>query len=118
MTTKVLPFLHLHAQPESHMEAWVVGNREGLMALRKALDEALESDERSASTEEVFAADNEGFKVLVVVSSAEEVDRKDVAFPYTSHIYYEKVGRKHPMSLIGPSRYRELVLTDRKDDTE
>lgn len=111
MTT---PLLHIYAQPDSHTEAWVVGDRAGLLALRAAIDEALADEEKSGATDVVYALDNEGFKVIVACTSPEDLERKDVVWPYTSHIHHQKVGRKHPMSVIGPSRYRELVLRESK----
>lgn len=97
--------LHIYAQPDCHTEAWVVGDREGLKALRDAIDAALADEDKSASTE-VFAQDNEGYKILVVQTDRQTVDRKDIRLPYANAAYEGK----HPLVLVGPSRYRELTI--------
>lgn len=56
--------LHIHAQQAPHDEAFVVGNRQGLLALRQAIDAALESGQGETAA---FAADGEGFSVFVIL---------------------------------------------------
>ncbi|WP_226528561.1 hypothetical protein [Metabacillus niabensis] len=49
--------LHIYAQDAWHQEAYIVGNKEGLLELRNAIDEALKSKEAVAH---VFPTDGEG----------------------------------------------------------
>lgn len=54
--------LHVFGQWCGHDAVYVVGNLDALLALRKAVDEALNS---GVGATEVFAADGEGFEVYV-----------------------------------------------------
>lgn len=56
------PIVHVYAQPEPHEAAYVAGNMAGLVALRKALDEAIKEGTGEAHT---FANDGEGFSAFV-----------------------------------------------------
>lgn len=96
--------LHIYSQYIAHTEAWVVGNREGLISLRNAIDAAL--NQGSASTE-VTAADNESYKVIVIEAALSEIESKDINLPYTEN--YGAPVREHPINLIGTDRYRELA---------
>lgn len=110
-----MSLLHLYGQSDPHAEAWVVGDKEGLLALRKAIDDALASDESSAASAEVYVSDGEGYKVLVVATTEEAVERHNTLLPYSNAIYGRLAGRKHPLTLIGPSRYRELHAPPQED---
>lgn len=61
--------LHIHAQPAQHDEAYIVGNRAGLLALRDAIDQALLTGEVTTSSSpdghQVMTADGEGYTVTV-----------------------------------------------------
>lgn len=56
------PWLHMHGQFSYHGEATIVGSRDGLTALRAALDKALADGQGEAS---VFATDGEIYHVIV-----------------------------------------------------
>lgn len=73
------PCVHILPQQCWHDPAFIVGNREGLTALRDAINDALIHE--SASTE-VFADDGEGYRVAVVYRH----DMSDVPFGYTDEI--------------------------------
>ncbi|RJX18213.1 MAG: hypothetical protein C4570_07170 [Ammonifex sp.] len=60
--------LHVHAQLVPHDEAFIVGNREGLLALRKAIDAALEGGRGEA---EAFVSDGEGFSAYVILQEGD-----------------------------------------------
>lgn len=62
------PLLHIYAQHSEHTEAYILGNREGLRALRAALDAALE---HGAGTVEVMVADGEGYAVEIMLENSD-----------------------------------------------
>lgn len=59
------PWVHITSQFHEHGEAYVTGTREGLVALRDALDVALAKGDATA---EVFATDGEGYGIVVRLS--------------------------------------------------
>ncbi|RPF49532.1 hypothetical protein EDD75_0348 [Thermodesulfitimonas autotrophica] len=60
--------LHIYAQTSHHDDAFIVGNRQGLLALRRAIDAALESGQ---SKDSVFVSDGEGFDVYVILQEGD-----------------------------------------------
>lgn len=64
------PLLHVHAQGAWHQEAYVVGNVQGLVALRDAIQTALgQLQQRPNGQGEatVYVADGEGYDVVVIL---------------------------------------------------
>lgn len=62
--------LHLYAQEQEHDDAFVVGTRESLTALRNAIDQALEGEAAHRSSDslaEFTAADGECYDLYVKV---------------------------------------------------
>ncbi len=57
-------WLNIHSQETWHTDGRIVGNREGLLALRAAVDQAL-SVAGGRGTVDVFATDGEGYTVFV-----------------------------------------------------
>lgn len=55
--------LHLYAQYSHHDDAQIMGDRESLIALREAIDQALAKDEEIVM--EAFTNDGEGYQVHV-----------------------------------------------------
>lgn len=74
--------LHVYGPDQWHGETFVVGNREALLALRDALDEALETGSGLALA---YAADGEGFSCGVLLVEDEEV-WAEVVLPYHSDL--------------------------------
>lgn len=70
--------LHIHAAEEPHEEAYIVGNRDALVALRDAIDRAVMSGRPEYAR--VFTADGEGFAAVVVPMQ----DMTDMAVPYAN----------------------------------
>lgn len=105
--------LHLYAQSFEHAEAWVVGSKEGLKALRDVIDKVLTGDEASECAD-VEVVDGEGYKLLVVQTDKKELYKKEVSLPYANATYQGK----YPIVLVGPSRYRELMLRPEPDESE
>lgn len=75
--------LHLYAQDSWHMEAFIVGNKEGLIALREAIDEALQS-ETGQAVAHVFPTDGEGYEAHIIRIGEEEEEKfHRLQLPYT-----------------------------------
>ena len=58
--------LHVYEHYAQHDEVWMVGNVDGLLALRNANDAVLNKAEGNATHAEVMASDGEGYAVHVV----------------------------------------------------
>lgn len=56
--------LHLYGQEYYHDETYIVGSREALLSLKKAIDDALET---GRGTAEFFTSDGEGFDTNIIV---------------------------------------------------
>jgi hypothetical protein len=79
--------LALYAQPWWHCEAFVVGDRDGLVALRAAIDVALESDHGRCQT---FVQDGEGYTTHVMI--AKMVELHMLRCPYTDGRARDDIG--------------------------
>lgn len=60
----VLPLIHLYAQYAPHQTAVIIGNREGIKALRDACDAALK--EPGLVDIQAFVADGEGYTLGII----------------------------------------------------
>ena len=89
-----MPVVHIWSQGAWHDSSYIVGDRDGLMKLRDALDQAIES---GAATAEVFVSDGEGYDIDVTCVE----DTKRLAVPYLES--YAKEDRKNA-SIIFPWR--------------
>lgn len=59
-----IPLMHIWSQHAWHDESYIVANREGLLAIRAAIDRALITDEVAFA--ETFVADGEGYHTFVI----------------------------------------------------
>jgi hypothetical protein len=84
--------VHLYAQYSNHDEAVIVANKVGLIRLRDAINDALESGNSGVGT---FTSDGEGYHLLVICQ--EHFD--DVRMPYTAD--YAQYPGKPVESLAG-----------------
>jgi hypothetical protein len=90
------PYLHLYAQACEHDEAMISGNRESLIQLRDAIDEAIKTEHngifRNPKTimgmdtkSDFFTKDGEGYTVLIrCVEDDGEFDK--YSLPYTDYL--------------------------------
>ncbi|MFP7169500.1 hypothetical protein [Terribacillus halophilus] len=86
--------VQVYAQHRHHDPAFIIGNAEGLRALIRALETALETGCGHAT---VFPSDGEGYDVLIKkLEPLEEKLFESLEMPYTeqygpqnSHCYYE-----------------------------
>jgi hypothetical protein len=77
--------MHIFGQSCPHDEVYIVGDREALEALRRAIERAL-GDNRSHSVS--FTNDGEGYDVHVIQADAATAD--NLMLPYTDPIYEER----------------------------
>ena len=83
--------LHVYGQHCEHDEVYIVGNREGLWRLKRALDKALIYEKgkliyHPEESEEVMASDGEGYDVHVICNDTEWQGEywKNLGLPYTA----------------------------------
>lgn len=95
--------LHIYAQAYQHQEAWVVGTKDALTALRDALNVALASGDPTAMT--AFTNDGEGYKVILWPVSEGKV--QDFRTPYVDPTVPVQAG-KSPFMMMDPETYRRL----------
>ena len=93
-------YLHIYAQSFQHQDAWIVGTRDSLMALRDALNRALES--QTLEKLESFTGDGEGYSVLVL--QVDGVTAAELRYPYVD---YEGSFGKAPFEIVGSEAYRK-----------
>lgn len=97
--------LHIYAQDASHEDAWVVGDREALTALRDALNRVLDGPAATDGAKS-FCEDGEGFLTVVV-----RVD--DASLWKTLHLPYatRSISNEdcvHPFAVADEDTYRRL----------
>lgn len=70
-----MKILNIYGQECEHTEAKIIGNREGLEALKQAIDDALRFVTGKSTTasdkEPLFASDGEGYEVIVEMHNTE-----------------------------------------------
>lgn len=59
------PTINIYGQPAWHFPARIVANREGLEALRVAIDNLLWNTNEKQTIREVFASDGEGYEITI-----------------------------------------------------
>lgn len=103
MTDEASRTLHIYPQTSWHEEAWAVGNRAALEALRDAINRALESNKPEGVT--MFANDGEGYRVLVVPLEDSDVDTLKLAY----HEEPTPWQGRHPVEVVGTEEYRRIM---------
>lgn len=85
------PLLHIHAQHSEHNEAYILGNRMGLEALRRAIDVAL-TNSTGESEADVMVSDGEGYSAVIVLEDARWNSPvwRNAAVPYIAEHASEK----------------------------
>lgn len=103
-----IPVVNVYPQRSPHDDAFIVGNKEGLVALRSAIDEAL-NDPGGLGTKLSYVADGEGFVILVKrVDTWDSLD--GVALPYFGEEYSNgSPSATGPFDVIGKEAYRAAV---------
>jgi hypothetical protein len=80
--------LHLYGQEAWHDEAFVIGNREGLLALRALIDEALttgRAKSKETSEEQIWVSDGEGYTINIIFEDGDWDSEfwNRIAMPYS-----------------------------------
>ena len=84
--------LHIYAQDCWHDEAWIAGNRDGLVKLRNAIDKAIVDG--NGSSKRVFTNDSEAYQVKVIKLTDEQLGK--LYLPYTDKDISEGSGTEWP----------------------
>ena len=81
--------LHIYGQAYYHDETYIVGGRQSLLSLKKAIEDALETGRGSA---EFFTADGEGYdtNILLREDQWESTFWTNLAFPYSEEFARDK----------------------------
>ena len=97
--------LHLYAQPFEHADAFIVGDRDSLVKLREAIDDALASGSGFAHA---FVNDGEGYSILI----ANDEDMLPMAMPYTND------ERTEPIESIWPTNHPGIIRAYHNSEEE
>lgn len=84
--------LHIYGSPQWHEDVYIVGNTEGLIALRDTIDDALRRKKPHMPASESFTpADGETYRLAVVRQSSDWQSPRwqSLALPYTNEIAKE-----------------------------
>lgn len=79
------PVVHIWQQLMWHCNGYIIGNKEGLLKLKEAIDKAINSGKSEAET---FASDGEGYNIKVICIEDEETEY--LAVSYTDEVAQEK----------------------------
>ena len=77
-----MKYLHIFNQYTWHDDAYIVGNREGLVALRDAINNYLETKQEEI---EVLAGDGEGYDICITEVEDKLIETR-LALPYSDEI--------------------------------
>ncbi|MCR4293612.1 MAG: hypothetical protein NUV76_12135 [Candidatus Kuenenia sp.] len=84
------PVVHIYGQHSHHMEVFILGNKQGLISLRNAINEAVYSGKKEAEVE-VYCNDGEGYDVYIKMVNDKNIDKLPV--PYTADYAQDTTGR-------------------------
>ena len=85
--------LHIYGQEQWHGEAYIIGNRGGLLELKKAIEQALSDNKGETGDDEpVFANDGEGYQTKVIMNNTDWLESfwVKLALPYTGEVASDK----------------------------
>ncbi|WP_144487196.1 hypothetical protein [Bacillus pumilus] len=91
----VLELCNIYAQQTHHFEAFILGNRKGLLELRKAIDEALET---GSSVAHLYPSDFEGYETYIALVDDEQKFEK-LMDPYVEE-YAQEEDAVDPVEVI------------------
>lgn len=96
--------LHIYAQEFNHADAWIVGERGALEALRASIDAALANGSAASPH---YCADGEGYTAIVVCAEPEKV--RAMRLPYQELLNEDCGEALTAFELLDRERYRSLV---------
>lgn len=73
-------YLHIYAQHCQHDEAFIIGNRDALIALRTAIDNVLTYN--TPQIVDAFVSDGEGFEAHIVLQTDIEMNTAEAPYEY------------------------------------
>jgi hypothetical protein len=84
-----MKLIHIYGQQFFHDDAFIIGTREGLTALRDAINEALE---KGRAVTEVFVNDGEGYDICIALNDSNCLSPfwNKLAVPYADEMASEK----------------------------
>lgn len=85
--------LHIYAQEQWHGEAYIIGSRGGLIELKKAIIQALNSGKGETGEDvPIYASDGEGYKIKVTMNNTDWLKPfwDKLAMPYTGEVASDK----------------------------
>jgi len=95
-----MKIIHLWVGAAFHENGYIVGNKEGLEALRRAIDYALVNSDCDVSISKTFGvstSDGEGYDIHII--STKNTD--EIALPYTASFATERrMGCKYPWHTV------------------
>ncbi|MGP3739995.1 hypothetical protein [Bacillus altitudinis] len=91
----VLGLCNIYAQQTHHFEAFILGNKKGLIELRNAIDRALET---GSSVAHVFPSDYEGYETYIALVNDEQSFEKLIT-PYVEE-YIQEDDAVDPIDII------------------
>ncbi len=97
--------LQIYGQHSEHADVCVVGDIDSLTRLRDALTEIVDGG-RTSSASRSFASDGEGYAVIVIQSTDEEMIRLEDQYEYAE--WRDRENKKSPFELLTKERYGEL----------
>jgi len=98
------PYIHIYGQSMNHDDLFIIGNKEGLIALSDALDMVSAHWNDDSIGVDVFAKDGEGYKIIIKRANDDEMEQ--LMLPYTEG--YANWKGKSPVELIGVDVYKKL----------
>lgn len=113
MSDQDTPAIHIYPQYSWHADAWIVGNRVGLQALRDAINKALETGKPKVC--DAFPCDGEGYGILVAELKDDQI--QELHLPYYEQSGWAGKG-KHPYEIIGSASYRRAMTPEEEADDE
>ena len=109
--------LHLYAQDDNHDDAWIVGDRVALTALRDALNQVLDGP-HPATGVQAFCEDGEGYTTLVMRVDEPDVWR-ELLLPYARLRTFAHQAPPHdalhPYQVLGSAQYKRICKQDQKE---
>jgi hypothetical protein len=110
------PILQIYGQVEQHHEAFIVGNKEGLIMLREAIDKAL-NEQVSFATE--YVVDGEGYDIIVINRNEHWQDEpwQSLRLPYTADYYHYAIHR-HPHELMTDEQRQAYIAHARGENKQ
>ncbi len=87
--------LHVYSSHAHHDDAFIIGNRDALAALRDAIDSALEG---GIAKTDAFICDGEGFSTYVV--AVDEQMGNKLSTPYTADYLTQRDGVVYPWQIV------------------